>query len=78
MVKSEKLKLIVTKDDGTTAEKNYKSYRDIANVLHLEYHQVRELHLLNTNPKKFLHPALKMLSSKYKILSIEPEFITNI
>ena len=78
MVKNDKFKLILTKEDGTTSEKNYKSYREIANALQLEYHQIRELHLLSTHPKKFLHSTLKTLSSKYKIISIEPELITEI
>jgi hypothetical protein len=78
MVKNEKLKLIITKDDGTTTEKNYKSYREIANALNLEYHQVRELHLLSTHPKKFLHNGLKTLASKYKIISIEPVLVSEV
>ena len=73
MVKQNKFKLIITKQDGETQEKDFKSYKEIANALNIEYHQVRELHLLSTNPKKFLHSGLKILSSKFKIISNEPE-----
>jgi len=78
MVKTEKFTLIVSKDDGTTQTKNYKSYKEIAEVLGLNYHQVRELHLLETRPKKFLHLALKTLSAKYKIISIEKKLVDEI
>ena len=78
MVKTEKFTLVVLKDDGTTQTKNYKSYKEIADALSLDYHKVRELHLLTTNPKKFLHSGLKTLSQKYKIISIEQKLITEI
>ena len=78
MTKQEKFQLIITKDDGEIQEKNFKSYKDIAIALKLEYHQVRELHLLSTNPKKFLHTGLKLLSTKYKIVSIAKELILEV
>ena len=75
MTKQNKMKLIITKDDGSVSEKDFKSYRDIATALKLEYHVIRELHLLSTIPKKFLHSGLKTLSKTYKIISINNELI---
>jgi hypothetical protein len=78
MVKQNKFKLIITKPDGTTQEKDFKSYTEIAKALNIQYHQVRELHINSETPKKFLHPTLKLLSSKFKIFSNQPEINLNI
>jgi hypothetical protein len=49
----------------------YKTLRDIAKDLKVEYFQIRELRLNNMKrQKKFFHNQHKLLSSKYKIKDI--------
>ena len=67
-------KFVVTWIDGVgNPTKEYKSYKHIEEDLHLEYHNIRELHKLceNNIQRKFLHPNLKYLSTKIKIETIK-------
>lgn len=71
-------KFIVTFIDGAgNPTKTYKSYKEIGDDLHFEYHIIRELHKISegTVQRKFLHPNLKYLSTKLKIESIKQNII---
>jgi hypothetical protein len=48
-----------------------KSYREIVKLSKEEYHDCRAIHLLGNGtmkPKKYLHPNLKRLTQRMKIL----------
>jgi hypothetical protein len=45
----------------------YKTLKDIANKLNVEYHQARMIYMESKNPKKFLHPISKELANDYLI-----------
>jgi hypothetical protein len=49
-------------------ELEYKTLRDIETVLRIEYHQVRQLYLLNKKQNKRAHPFLLEISKIYKII----------
>ena len=71
--------LVIVYDKNTGEQigdvKAFKSYKDIANAYNLEYHQVRELHLHQSekHKKKFLHSTLQALGKQIKIMNVEPE-----
>lgn len=75
-----KYKLTITKDNGDIIEKDYKSYKEMAKILNIPYHHVRSLHLesLPEHKRKYLHPTLKKLAEKIKIVSIEPNMTFDI
>ena len=75
MVKKDKFILTINTGKGGEIERRYKTYKEIAEALQVDYHMVRQLHLIST--KRFLHPGLKLLSSKYSIKSIDPVIVTN-
>lgn len=57
-----------------TGEKTpYKTLRDIATFIKIDYHQARSV--LLSEEKLYIHPVIKMICSKYKIIH-NPE-ITN-
>jgi hypothetical protein len=61
--------LQILNDDGTVkSEMQMKTLRDISNTLRIEYHQGRQLYLLNKKAKKLAHPFLIKLSERYKII----------
>ena len=61
-----KLKFILTiKENNETLP--YKSLRQIAKDLNIDYFQVRSIYLESKEPKKFLHPITKHLVDKYAI-----------
>lgn len=63
---------------STQEKKNYKTLREIAKDLGIEYHQARSIYLQSTDKKpKFLHPYLQILVSKYKIYN-NPELYNTI
>ena len=69
-----KFTLRVLNDDGTVKkEKEYKTLREIAKDLKIDYHQVRELNRITEGKveKKFLHPNLKELSEFIKVYDIK-------
>lgn len=53
----------------TNESMEYKTLREIAETLKIEYFKIRELKSHSSNkPKKFMHLEQKLLSDKYKIL----------
>lgn len=56
--------------------KEYKTYKDISQQLKINYHLVRDIHLIGEGQKtkKFLHKDLSTLMKKIKILSVEKNF----
>ena len=60
----------------TGEKKPIKTLREIAGELGIEYHHARSLFLQSSpdTAKKFLHPYIKQLSSKYKIYT-NPDII---
>jgi hypothetical protein len=64
-----KFLLQILNDDGTLkSEMEMKTIRDISATLRIEYHQARQLYLLNKKTKKLAHPFLIRLSQRYKII----------
>jgi DNA-directed RNA polymerase sigma subunit (sigma70/sigma32) len=53
------------KETGET--KNYHSFKEIADDLHIEYYQVREIYSHNKKPKRFLHPISQNLVSQISL-----------
>ena len=74
---SEKFTMQILNEDGSmNYEKKYKSYREIAKELNLEYHVVRALEQLSDKKvtRKYLHPALNSLSKKVRIFQKIQDF----
>lgn len=58
-----------------TGEKlHFKTMREIAEYLNIDYHAARGLYIYNTKGKKHLHAITKSLSIKYKIFD-DPEYL---
>jgi acid phosphatase class B len=53
---------------------HFKSMREIADKLGIDYHAARGLYIYNTKGKKHLHAITKSLSQKYKIYD-DPEYL---
>lgn len=70
-----KFVLINLKTNQTT---EYKSIRNIADDLNLEYHQARSIFLQSSNPKKNLHQYIKELCDDYKIIYNPKFYKTNL
>ena len=45
---------------------NHRTLKEIVDILDIPYHQARSLHL--ADEKQFLHPKIKELYNKYRIL----------
>ncbi len=60
---------VLNTDGSIKREKDYKTLREIAKDLNIEYHQIREINRITENKidKKFLHPTLKDLSKQIEI-----------
>jgi hypothetical protein len=74
------LKLQVLNEDGSlNNEKTYKSYRELAKDLNVEYHVVRSLQQMTEGKvnRKYLHSTLKDLSKRFKILVDIPKIDLN-
>ena len=54
-------------ESGTTDEKPMQSFRNIAQLLNIDYHQVRQLYLHNKKNTK-AHPFIKELAKQFKII----------
>lgn len=67
MVKYDKFILV---NISTDEEKQYKTLRDIAKDLDLEYSIIKTLHNHSKTNKKYLHSFNKILFEKYKIIDI--------
>jgi acid phosphatase class B len=52
----------------------FKTMREIAEHLGIDYHAARGLYIYNTKGKKHLHAITKGLSQKYKIYD-DPEYL---
>ena len=73
-MKNNKFKLEVFNEDGTLhSTKEYKSYKDIASDLNLDYHIIRQLQMLTEGKiqRKFMHPQMSDLYAKIKIYNIK-------
>lgn len=56
------------KEDGNIEkEKEFRTLREISDILNIEYHQTRAIYLYNTK-KTNLHPFLKDLITTYRII----------
>lgn len=64
---------VLDESGNVTKEKVYKTLREIAKDLNIDYHQVRELNKITEGKinKKFLHSTLKELSEVIKIYDIK-------
>lgn len=67
MVKSEKYILV---NILTNEEKQYKTLKNIAEDLNIEYFIIRSLYNHSKKNKKYLHNFNKKLSEKYKIIDV--------
>lgn len=77
-MKNPKFNVVWLNDNGEEKQtKQYKSFKEISEDLHLEYHLIRELNKISdgTVQRKFLHPNLKYLSTKLKIESIKHNIV---
>jgi len=59
-------KFVLTNKE-TQETQEFKTLREIATYLNIEYFQIRSIYLESKKPKKFLHPITKMLVDKYEI-----------
>jgi len=57
----------ILKNKINNETKEYKTLREIAKELNIDYFQVRSIYLESKKPKKFLHPITKQLVEKYSI-----------
>jgi len=57
-------------DIQNEAEMEYKSLKEIAKDLNIEYFMIRSLYHHSVKPKKYLHSHQKSLSEKYKIVNL--------
>ena len=48
--------------------KEFKSFKTLSEFMKIEYYLVRQLYKLSNKPSKYLHPKLKDLFNKYKII----------
>lgn len=64
---------VLDESGNVKKEKVYKTLREIAKDLNIDYHQVRELNKITEGKinKKFLHSTLKELSEVIKIYDIK-------
>ncbi len=51
----------------TGLKENHRTLKEIVDILDVPYHQARSLYL--ADQKQFLHPNIKNLYSKYRILN---------
>ena len=58
------------------SRKEFKTYKDISQQLNINYHLVRDIHLIGQGQKtkKFYHKDLTTSLKKIQILSIEKKF----
>jgi len=70
MVKFEKYILI---NNFTNEETKYKTLKDIARDLNIEYFIIQSLHNHSKRNRKYLHDFNKELSEKYKIVNVVRE-----
>jgi len=55
-------------EDKTTGQtKEYKTMREIAKDLNIDYFHARSIYLESKTPKKYLHTTVKTLKEKYLI-----------
>ena len=72
---SNKIELQILNEDGTVnAKKQYKTLRQLANELGIDYHTVRELNAVSQGKvnRKFSHNNMTMLLKKFRIVNIQP------
>ena len=62
------LEFLESDDNGMPLCKEYKTLKDIAKDLNLEYYQIIELRNNSLRQKKFLHNQHKHLALKYRII----------
>jgi hypothetical protein len=51
----------------TQAVQEFKTLREISELLNIEYYQIRTIYAESKKPKKYLHPVTKLLVDKYEI-----------
>ncbi len=66
---------ILDSDGNEKSKTEYKSFKEIAEALSLDYHIVRELNRMTESKiiKKFTHDNIKHLYKYIKIYNIKPE-----
>ena len=57
----------VLENKETKEKKEYKTMREIAKDLNIDYFHARSVYLESKSPKKYLHPQVKNLVEKYSI-----------
>ena len=57
----------ILKNLSEDIETEYKTLRQIAKDLNIDYHNARAIYLESIKPKKFLHGMSKKLCEKYEI-----------
>lgn len=75
-MKNEKVKLQILNDDGSVkTEKLYKSFKDLANDINIEYHIIRQINAVSEGKviKKFTHPNMSILLKKFKVVNVKPK-----
>lgn len=68
-----KTKFILINKNSKLVE-NYRTLREIADKLNIEYHQVRSIYIFYKQGKKHMYPITKVLIDKYEIKD-NPEYL---
>lgn len=67
--------VLENKETGETKE--YKTMREIAKDLNIDYFHARSIYLESKTPKKYLHTRVKTLKEKYTIID-NPNIYANL
>ena len=51
----------------TQESQEFKTLREISELLNIEYYQIRTIYAESKKPKKYLHPITKQLIDRYEI-----------
>ena len=62
--------ILKTTDNENVETKTYKSLKQIAQDLDIEYFKIREIFDINQKPRKFYHAVTQNLLNKYSIILI--------
>jgi hypothetical protein len=68
--------VFLDEEGNEKSRKEFKTYREISKQLNINYHLVRDIHLIGQGEitKKFYHKDLTTLLKKIKIINVEKTF----
>ena len=67
----------ILEDKQTGETKEYKTMKEIAKDLNIDYFHARSVYIESKAPKKYLHPRVKALKEKYSIID-NPNIYANL